>query len=273
MITKSRFDEIFNEIETVTEKLYTELRLKFPERYVMFLADCEYEQKYEGTKIHPYIIDSADDRFKDTSRTKFLVDFLKTYYSFPLEQNEIDNDELRIQIELMIYTHIWESKAHLKMLNRLAHLLNGEEYNWGVNVPDMSKHEFIRIDTRDTFNKCLPSMSEIIKKGYHSSLRNAFAHSEYSLDTINNVNRINLYNYKGNENWELKMVTFDHWSERFIYSALLSYFVLGKKYEKRKSIITDLGTSTFQIPLPPSNDLVGILYNSSYDSFSFVSNI
>jgi hypothetical protein len=269
MITKTRFDEIHNEVKTTIGNAYDELAKKFPEHYIMLLADCEYEKRYQNQSLSPYTLDNATDRFKDESRINFLVNFLKNYYSFQSGQTEVIDENFRIQTELMVYTHIWESKAHLRMLYRMAHLLNGESYDWDVIVPDMSKHEFIRFGTKDVFNQALPSMGDVIKNGYHSSLRNAFAHSEYSLDTMNKHNRINLYNYKGSP-WELKTITFDEWTERFVYSALLSYFMLDHKHNRRKGIVTDFGTNTFQIPFPPKNDPIAITYNPSSDGFNYV---
>lgn len=269
MITKKRFDEIHKEVKTTTASAFDELAKKYPEHYIMLLADCEYEKRYENQSFSPYTLDNANDRFKDESRISFLVNFLKTHYSFTSGQTEVTDENFRIQTEMMVYTHIWEAKAHLRMLYRMAHLLNGERYEWTVTVPDMSKRKFIRTNIRDVFNKCFPSMEDIIKKGFHSSLRNAFAHSEYSLDTMNKHNRINLYNYKG-ATWELQTITFDEWSERFVYSALLSYFLLDNKQRRRKSVTVDFGTSTFPIFFPPNNDRVAIAYNPSNDGFSYV---
>ncbi len=67
----------------------------------------------------------------------------------------------------------------------------------------MSKHDFIRCHIRQIFKDLNFDIWKVIKEGFHTSLRNAFAHSEYSFDTMNNHNRINLYNY-GGANWNYK---------------------------------------------------------------------
>lgn len=79
------------------------------------------------------------DRYKDETRLKFLSNFLSNFHSFPTSQQATDDNEQRIHMELMGYSHIWESKPFLKKLHRLAHINNGEEYNWKVAVPEMGK--------------------------------------------------------------------------------------------------------------------------------------
>lgn len=71
----------------------------------------------------------------------------------------------------------------LKKLYRFAHLANSESYHWKVVVPDMSKHDFIRNEIRQVFDDKGNPIAATIRNGFHTSLRNAFAHSEYSFDT------------------------------------------------------------------------------------------
>jgi len=196
---------------------------------------------------------------------------MSSYYAFPITQHSTDDDQYRINLELMIYTHIWESKPFLKRLYRIAHLLNGEEYDWRIEVPDMSKHDFIRSHIRQIFKDKGFSIWKVIKEGFHTSLRNAFAHSEYSFDTMNNHNRINLYNY-GGASWELQAISFDEWSKRFVYSVLLSYYFINLIHQRRINIISELGSNVFQIKHPKSNGevrLIEIEYRKDGNGFSF----
>ncbi|MBP4143211.1 hypothetical protein J3S90_15505 [Flavobacterium sp. P4023] len=273
MITKERFREIDTEIKSSITKCLHNFRNSFPESYILFLADAEYKKEYDydGTKLNPYIIDNRIDKFKDETRLKFLVTFLNQYYRFENGKINVDDNEERINLELMIYSHIWESKPFLKKLHRLAHLCNGENYDWNVIVDDMGKHNFIRNDIRANFQKSNIEIAEIIKKGFHTSLRNAFAHSEYSFDTMNNHNRINLYNYK-NENWELKLISFNDWSERFAYSAVFSYHFLDLIYKARIEIENDFKQNVFTINHPSRNNGIkrmNIKYNAENNWFTF----
>lgn len=276
MIKKTEFAAIDTEVKKAISDTLDSIKAKSLGNYVLFLADGEYKAEYDTpqNKFSAFVIDNRMDYYKDESRLQFLAKFLNTYYTFAPPQTSTDDDQYRLHLELMAYTHIWESKPFLKKLHRLAHLDNSEEYNWNVIVPEMGnpgKHEFIRDDIRTTFQNNGNPMYDVIKKGYHSSLRNAFAHSEYAFDTMNGNTRIWLDNYKG-KNWELQEISFDDWSKRFVYSALLSFYLFTITHQKRKSLIQDLGTDTYTIKHPKkdgtTND-VEIVYRQDSNGFNF----
>ena len=272
MITKDDFFVIDIKVKESINAILDKLKNLDQSNYVLFLADGEYISDYDNTNqnISPYCIDYRIDGYKDETRLKFLSEFMTKYYSFPPNQEKTNDNHYRMNLELMVYTHIWESKPFLKKLHRIAHLIQGQEYDWKIQVPDMSKHDFIRCHIRQIFKDLDLDIWKVIKEGFHTSLRNAFAHSEYSFDTMNNHNRINLYNYSG-ANWELQTITFDEWSKRFVYSALLSYHFLTLVYQRRKNLITELGTDTFQIKHPKRNGevkLAEIVCRENGDEFS-----
>ena len=273
MITRQEFANIDKEIKEAIQTTLDSLKTTNSPNYFVFLADGEYFHIFENTvqNLNPFVIDNRMDRFKDETRLTFLSNFLTTFYSFPNDQEATDDNEQRIHMELMIYSHIWESKPFLKKLHRLAHISNGEEYNWKISVPDMGKHDFIRNDIRKTFEDIGNPIGQIIKNGFHTSLRNAFAHSDYSFDTMNNNKRIWLDNYNG-ENWELQDIIFDNWSKHFVYSALLSYHLLRVTHTYRTNLITDFGTNKLAIRHPSKSGQtidVNIIYRQEHDSFSF----
>ena len=273
MITRADFATIDMEIKDSIEKVLDDLRKSIPEDYILFLADGEYKKEYDNaaTKFSPYVIDNRMDKIKDESRLRFLSEFLTTFYAFPTSQVSTDDNEQRMHMELMIYTHIWESKPFLKKLYRLAHLNNGEEYEWGVNLPEMGKHDFIRNDIRQTFQDKGSPIADIIRKGFHTSLRNAFAHSEYIFDNMNNNRRIILTNYNG-EAWELQDISYNDWSKRFVYSALLSYYLLKITHDHRTKLIETFGKDVFQIKHPDRKKHLHkrpIKYRKEVDGFNF----
>lgn len=276
MINKSEFSKIEIEVKNAILTTLDNIKTKTLDNYILFLADAEYKAEYDSPQIRisPFIIDNRMDFYKDESRLKFLSEFLNAYYNFAPPKTSVDNNEYRLHIELMAYTHIWESKPFLKKLHRLAHINNLEEYNWNVIVPEMGnsgKHKFIRNDIRKTFEKNGNPLFDIIKNGYHSSLRNAFAHSDYAFHTTNNSNSIWLDNFKG-ENWELQEISFDDWSKRFVYSALLSYYLFTVSHNKRASLIQDIGTDTYKIKHPTKNGTfneVEIEYRQEHNGFNF----
>lgn len=272
MITKTVFAQIDTEVkQSIKETLDFIKQTSFSD-YILFLADGEFkdEKFYETAKLNPYVIDETSDRIMDQTRMVFFTRFLATFYSFPADQFSLEDDEMRLHAELMIYAHIWESKPFLRKLYRLAHLSNSETYNWSVTVPDMGKHEFVR-NIRKTFDKSTNNISQIIMKGFHSSLRNAFAHSEYSFDHVDVNKRIDLYNYNGGT-WELREITLDDWSKRFVYSALFNYYLLRLIQERRMNLVKEFNTDIFTINHPSKSGIIRdteIVYREKYNSFNF----
>lgn len=271
MITKETFADIDEEVRLSIEEALDVLKTENLGNYILFLANAQYIDN-SNPKLSPFVIDYRIDQFKDSTRIEFLSEFLTKYYSFPKNKLLTDDDSYRMNIELMVYSHIWESKGFLKKLFRLAHLTNKEDYDWLVEVPPMGKHDFIRAEIRDVFKSNNLKIWEVIKKGFHTSLRNAFAHSEYSFDRMNNLNRINLYNY-GNQSWELKTISFDDWSLRFVYSALFGFHFLKLILERRINLIEQNSTDTFIIKHPIVSggfNNLKIKYTKKGNGFGFI---
>jgi len=272
MINLQDFNIISKEIIDAIQTTFDDLRTNALDEYILFLAEGEYNKRNENSILNPYVIDSRIDRYKDQTRYIFLADFLSTFYSFPNSQSYVDDNEQRLHMELMIYTHIWESKPFLKKLYRLAHISNKEEYPWKINVPDYGKPKFIRDKIMIAFKTGGSNLEQIIDQSFHKSLRNAFAHSEYSFDNVfGKKQKIYLDNYNGKPE-ELKEISYDDWSRRFVYSALLSYHLLRINYECRNKIIEDLGTNRFKIKLPSKSGIItdrNIIYTKDNDGFSF----
>jgi hypothetical protein len=274
MITRIDFASIDDEIQKAVQDTFDNIRNSNQGDYALFLSDAEYKKEYDNamSKLNPYVIDNRIDRYKDESRLRFMSEFLSTFYAFPSSQSSTDDNEQRMHMELMVYTHIWESKPFLKKLHRLAHLNNIDQYNWKVEVPDMTKHKFIRDDIRKTFEDAGNALSDVIRNGFHTSLRNAFAHSEYSFDTMNGNKRIWLDNYNGDDTWELKEISFDEWSKRFVYSALLSYHLMNLAHSNRVTLIETIGTDKFQVKHPTKAgtfNFIWIKYRKEHDAFNF----
>lgn len=272
MITRTDFAQINQDVIESLEEAFDYLMLHCVDHnYILFLADGEYKEEYKSShlKLNPYVIDSMEDRYKDQSRLNFFIQFMKTFYSFPSPTNQTDDNEFRLTMELMIYTHIWESKPFLKQLYRLASLAAGKSYQWEVIVPESSKHTYIRDDIRNTLKAKKLKLASVISKGFHTSLRNAFAHSEYQLDENNKF--IHLDTYKGGA-WDIQKISYDEWTKRFAYSALLSYHFLNVRASKRKSLPQDFGESEYLIIHPINQTRFRakkIYYDSHWDRFGF----
>jgi hypothetical protein len=233
MIRKKEFEKIQIIVRNAVNEAFEHAREneKNKNDYIHFLANSHYVSKLEGSDTNPYIIDYKIDHINDEARIQLLMEYINAGYSF-FAENTVDS-KTTISIELMIYTHMWEAKPYLKQLKKLADLCDSKDYDWNVEVPDYTKHKFIREEIRDVFKNHRLFIHEIITQGFHPSLRNAFAHSEYVFD-INDPKLI-LKNYKG-KSWELKEITFDQWTERFCYTFLLAYLFQEKLNIERKAL-------------------------------------
>lgn len=274
MITLIEFANIEQEITDAINHTLDELREFNQNDYALFLADGEYKKDMDtqAAKRSPYVIDDRMGRYTDATRLRFMTEFLTQFYSFPKNQLATDDNEQRMYMELMVYSHAWEAGTFLKKLYRLAKYSNGEQYVWDVNMPLMGKHDFIRLKTRNVLVANNNPLGDIITKGFHSQLRNAFAHSDFSFDNINNNKRIWLLNYQ-NKAHEIPHLSFDEWSKKFVYTALLSYHLLILVQRHRNNLVKSTGTNEFQIKHPSKRNgfnFVWIKYDTNTDNFSFV---
>jgi len=275
MITKEKFATVKSQISTEILKYMANVRDKNQSHYIMFLSNCRYEPLLENNLLakSPYTTDNYKDVFADESRIKFLIDYLKLFYSFPGGEKTSVNEEHATHIELMIYTHIWESRPFLRRLLTLSHLLTDKPYNWNPIIPDYNLSDFITSTISKSFKDSGSELSSIINSGYNQQLRNAFAHSEYEIDSRMNKLRITLRNFKDKPN-QIPELFIDEWKLWFVYSILFSYLLHYETYHLRRTIINDLGTNIFIIPVPNKYGATHetfIKYDEDKDRFSFVS--
>lgn len=269
MITAKKFIEISNEVKALIDDALYQLFLDYSEDYVLFMACGEYDKLIAQNKtsnLSPYIISSHNrDDYYDYTRLSFLCMFLNKYYLFKKDKDLLD-DVYRMNIEFLIYTHIWEAKPYLKRLYRLANLLCGKEYEWDVKNQGSSKSDFIKNKIAKSFNKAKCPLDRIITDNYNTNLRNAIAHSDYQIDK-----RLKKINYKSKT--VSCSTTFDDWSTFFAYSFCLSYYFTDFVTKRRKRIIQDWGKNSYTIKMPFSDGQIRhtcIKYDVKRDDFKFL---
>ncbi len=265
MITRKEFSAIRQEVTKAIQDsfIFAHKNSLNENDFIQFLAHSEYLQILERTQINPYIIDYTEHRHRDAFRINHLARYLNEAYTF--KDGETTDSEDRIAKELMIYTHIWESKPFLRQLRRLALMTNSEEYGWNVQIPDFTKQKFIREEIREVFDSKGLQIGNVIKMGFHSSLRNAFAHSEFYFDEYNS--QIVLTNYKG-EDWEIEKISYNEWTKRFCYSFLLSYEFQSMFLQTRKELQHEGKGYPVITKDKNGKNVVGVLYyDKTRDSF------
>jgi hypothetical protein len=225
MIRRQDFTKLRLEVETAINEAfeYAKNNEKNENDYVLFLARSYYDKEIDKSRFSPWQIDRSLDEMIDRHRVEFLLQYLNQQYSFQTE-NSADS-KFSLTLELMFYTHIWESFYNLHNYKRLADLCDSKEYSWNIEIGRQSKFIFIKDNIKNVFQTCNLKIYDLIDKSYHSQLRNAFAHSLYHFSL--NGHNIVLENYDG-VNTNIKQLSFDEWTERFLTSALMQNFYHNK---------------------------------------------
>lgn len=217
----------------------------------------------------PYMIGPNTDGFSENAHYKFInhyrngalldnyEEYIKDFDYTPERHNEIqklnDNEEMYIQLEMLIYLKIWEADAFIKKLYQLARLANGEVYDWHFRIKDAtdgeikatgSRGEIIRDLTRDKFKNDFPIIYSTMKNGYVSQIRNAIAHSQYSLMS----RHIQLYN-NGGKYSPLKALDFEDWTDKFHDTILLHNELIGlmRRVDERYANVASRYDNKFEI--------------------------
>lgn len=266
MIRKNEFRKIKMEVQNAVNEAfeYAQKNEKNLNDFILFLANGHLMESLVGTQHNQYTIDYRGDEMNDKLRLNVLLEYIRHNYNFNAENTQ--DSQFSLSIELMIYTHMWESKPYLKILKKLSDLCDKQDYDWKVEVPDMGKHEFIRDIIRAAFKKHNLKIHVIISNGFHTSLRNAFAHSEYVISL--NEPKFHLLNYKG-VSWELKEISFDEWTRRFCYTFLLGYHIQERIHTEKQKLISGNPYKIQHKDKSGNNRETEILYNRDKNSFSF----
>ena len=136
--------------------------------------------------------------------------------------------EQSIEEEMHRYQLIWENGFFLKTLKEISHLLNGENYDWELDIDSKTRatrSNYIKDAIITKFSKT-PKFQNLLEEAYNKDLRNAIAHTQYRLIQGGIV----LTSIKGDNHQPFYGIAFEQWEE--IYSKawfLLRYIFSGLK--------------------------------------------
>lgn len=240
MVNYKKFQIVKKEIIDLVNSVLDQVKEHDFSNYVLLLAGADYYVGNEKTSSSPYIIASNIGRIVDTSRMHFMLCYLNDYYVILQQQTQLEMDkEYEIYMQLMVYSHIWESYPFLKTLVRISALLKGDEYKWHIpfeykdkkgELRPISKSTIINKDILDCLKLNHPPLYSYINDNYKSEIRNNFAHSTFFIDLqdgwINSVfDPIKIIT---------PLVSFEQWDEIFIKSLLFCFY-LEKLIENRRN--------------------------------------
>lgn len=203
-------DEVYEVIITTMEQIRNQDNLSF----ILFIGRGDIIEGLKAQRGTNCVVDYEIDKYYDETRKGFYLRYLnRNYYQegFHYEGTSGIDD---LSIEMMIYSHLWESVYFLKSLYRLTNILTGKGYKWNVTIPEYKRHNFIVDEIINPLKQKDSKLGAIIEKGYCSIIRNAFAHALYDVDT-------NSKEIQTRTRQNTKIYTFEEFQKKFLYSIFL----------------------------------------------------
>lgn len=263
MIRREEFIKLRHEVEeAVTEAFqFAKTHEKNPNDYILFLARSDYKETTDPD-FNPWHYDNSLQEFVDRHRVDFLLTYLNQQYNFQTV-NSADS-KFTLTLELMIYSHLWESKHNLANFKKLADLIDSKPYDWSVKVPEDSKYKFVKNNIRDVFERHNLKIFTIFKDCYKSQLRNAFSHSLYNFGL--NGHNIVMENFNAKD-YIIETMPFDEWTRIFLKSTLLQNYYHNKFNEEIENL--EVGKEYEVIMEYGTEKAIGIIsYNKTLKRFN-----
>ena len=216
MESKQQFLHIANEVHKAINDCFQFAGKNNPNAFMLFLAKA----RWYGDPIKKYLLDYMGDDYKDETRNCFYVHYMEEFYPTKLYDYKEDSSSCayNLQIEMLIYSQLWESHPFLYKLASLAQICTDDYYDWKLVVPDNRLHEYIKEQIIAPLKAKGLKLGELIEGCYNSDFRNALAHGLYLIDvkrqTIDLTNRDAIKN--GNTHY-----TFADFQNLFVRAILL----------------------------------------------------
>ena len=158
--------EIFYEVIDAIDEAINAMAEKDYNAFILLIGRADVEpliKKLTGTE---YVIDYQRDRYYDETREAFYLRYLNRNYrkdGFDYSTAAGIDD---LSIEMMIYTHLWDSLYFLKSIYRIAYALSGNGYAWNPKIPEKGKYNFIKDDVIAPLISGGYKLGVILNKGY-----------------------------------------------------------------------------------------------------------
>lgn len=203
--------------EEVIDAIEEAINAIHKEDYNSFILFIGRADMIPGLKVHQgtdCVIDYQLDSFYDQTRTEFYLRYLNRNYRKNGFSYQGDDGIDDMHIELMIYTHLWDSTYFLKSLIRIASIVTGNGYLWNPEIDWLGREVFMNKWIIEPLKARGLRLGSLVEKCYDASVRNAFAHSLYSIDAERRI--ITVRPRKG-----MKTLSFDEFQSLFLYSVIL----------------------------------------------------
>lgn len=216
------------ETRTIVKEAYVEVLTSIFEQhsndFLPLIARGEfYEHGIKG--ISNYMLDYMGDIYRDETRQKFYVTYLNRNYSKEgFCYTESENGFFDLNIEIMIFSQIWESTYFLKFLARIATIISGGGYKWKTEIPSQDLFGFIKNRIIVPLERKNFKLGSLLRDNYNSKIRNAFAHSQYNIDMNS---QMITFTYLEHKKFITEEVSFEKFQSLFLHAIILDNFSLG----------------------------------------------
>lgn len=206
--------ELRKSIVEAIDDAYKLMASKHYIEYILFIGRGDTIPGLKGQIGTDCVIDYSLDTYYDKTRTEFYLHYLNRNYrkdGFSYEGEQGIDD---LNIELMIYCHLWDSSYFVKSLCRMASIASGNGYLWSLEIPWRKKDKFMQDRIIAPLKNSGLKIGEIVERCYDASVRNSFAHSLYTID----VEQRKIY-FRPESGY--KTMTFDEFQRMFLQSVEL----------------------------------------------------
>lgn len=206
--------ELRNDVAVAIDEAFKLMASKYYTDYILFIGRGDMVPGLKCQVGTDCVIDYCLDTYYDKTRTDFYLHYLnRNYrkYGFKYEGEQGIDD---LNIELMIYCHLWDSSYFIKSLCRMASIVSGGGYLWKQDVPWLHRDDFMQNKIINPLKDCGLKIGKIVGDCYDASVRNAFAHSLYTIDS--EQRKISFRPKKG-----FMTLSFDEFQKLFLQSVEL----------------------------------------------------
>ncbi len=208
-------EEILGEVSAAINEAVCAMAEKDYNAFILFIGRADVDPRVKQLTGTECVIDYQLDRYYDETREAFYLRYLNRNYQKEGFSYSGDSGIDDLSIEMMIYTHLWDSNYFLKSILRIAYVLSGKGYAWNPKIPEKGKYRFMTNEVIAPLVENGYKLGEVLSKGYKSGIRNAFAHALYTVD----VDKREIYlRPTSSPHFTL---SFEEFQKCFLYSCLL----------------------------------------------------
>ena len=220
MNNMSILHKIDNEVSSAIDEALVALYRVSQPNFSLLIARAGVLPILENIGKSRYVVDDAMDSYHDETRQQFYLNYLNANYrKGVLDYTEKDGLD-KLYIEMMIYSHLWDSQRFLKDIYRIAAMIAGKPYDWELELEDGISYKVMQEEIIKPLKAKGLRLGEIIDSSYSSHIRNSFAHSLFDIDTHSRKIQLRSKHIKNSEN---SLLSFDVFQDKFLHSIFLCY--------------------------------------------------